>query len=114
MLYVGTTNIILMYNPIFLLSTITSYHSDFLYIMILSNFIMVIAILYIWVYNGYIFVNNWLYCISFSTIILSNIYFLFIYVDFIYYNLYYYIYYFTITSIIIWYIMILTLYFIKQ
>jgi hypothetical protein len=108
MIYVGTTNIILMYNPIFLLSTIDYefYNKDE---FILSNFLIIIYILFIWITNGYLFVNNWLYCISFSTIILSNIYFLFLYIS---YNLFYYVYYFTITSIVIWYILILTLYFI--
>ena len=82
--------------------------------LLIINFIFIISILFIWIYNGYLFINNWLYSISFSTIILSNIFYLFISIDNIYYNLFYYIYYFTITSIFIWYILLLTTYLLKH
>ena len=114
MIYVGTTNIILMYNPVFLFNLYKSSNNDLLYILLLSNFLFMLLILFLWIYNGYIFINIWLYAISFSTIILANIYYIFPTIDYIYYNLYYYIYYFTITSIIIWFIFLLSLHFINN
>jgi NADH:ubiquinone oxidoreductase subunit H len=103
-MYIGLGNIILMYNPIIIgLSSISNY------IIILHNNILVIIIVYIWINSGYIFMDIWLYCISFSTIILSNIYYIISTIDIIYYNLYYYVYYLTITSMIIWIILVCTI-----
>ena len=80
LIYIGISNIILMYNPIFLFSNINSinYNNNITLLLLIINFIFIISILFIWIYNGYLFINNWLYSISFSTIILSNIFYLFI------------------------------------
>lgn len=110
LIYIGICNIILMYNPIFLLNLIL----DNSYIFLLTNFLFIILILIVWIINGYMFVNIWLYAISFSTIILSNIYYIFPSLSLISYNLYYYCYYFTLTSIIIWFIFLISFSFISQ
>ena len=86
MVYVGITNICLMYNPI---SSFTS--SD---ILILANVFAFCCILLHWIYNGYIFLNAWLYCSSFSTITLTNIYYIFV-------SLCVDLFYFTFSSILI-------------
>ncbi len=68
-IYIGCTNILLMYNVINLFT-----NND---LFCFTNLCLFIFILIHWIYNGYINLNSWLYCISFSTIILSNIYYIF-------------------------------------
>ena len=103
-IYIGLANIVLMYNPILIFSSISSSS----YMLILFNFVLVLIIIYIWISSGYLYMDIWLYSISFSTIVLSNIYYLLSSINIVYYNLYYYLYYFTFSSMIIWIIFIYT------
>jgi hypothetical protein len=56
MIYIGSTNVILMYNPICMFS-----NNDIHDICVLANLLVVMIILVNWIYNGYIFINTWLY-----------------------------------------------------
>ena len=92
LIYLGLTNIILMYNPIFLLSSYSS--SSLSSFILMINMLIVVYLINLYISNGSLFVNTWLYCISLSTIVLSNVYNILIYVDLVIYSLYYFLYYF--------------------
>lgn len=128
LIYIGITNIILMYNPIYLLSLFSNPSSSsssqipgkdtgilssfsFLleYNVIMLNLLIVCYLIYIWISNGYLFVNNWLYLISISTVILSNLYNIFVYIDVLSYSVVYHLYSFTFTYILMWFTLVLTL-----
>lgn len=109
LIYIGITNIILMYNPCFMLSYFCSDCLSFQYYIIMLNMMLVIYIMNNWIISGNLFINNWLYMISVSTIVLSNVFNVLIYVSVIDYNLSYYIFYFTLTSIIVWYMLLYSL-----
>jgi hypothetical protein len=123
LIYIGINNIILMYNPLVLLSsysiidcsnspsaTPSAYNfSNLSMYVCMINLLIVLCIFSVWISNGYVFINNWLYVLCISSIVLSNVYNIFVYIEVSSYSLYYYLFYFTLTSILVWFTLILTL-----
>lgn len=104
LLYIGVTNIIIMFLPFYFI--IGNIHFNI--ILFYINIISFIIIILIWFNNGYIFNNLFIYIICISTIILANSFYLFInYITFSNIILFYI---FNLTSILIFIIFIINYY----
>ena len=110
MVFVGCTNICLMFNPVELFnSLISDYDSYSLYLVYSMSVLFSLIVLLVWINCGYMYYNIFLYGISSSTLILTNVYIVLICIGKMISSVYYSILYLTIYSILVFIILVLCL-----